>query len=75
MAVEIVHVDSYTALSNYNFHGLSPGTDSIPCTENPTNNQDWVFASKKYQLSALWLLVISLDCNFSNVCDYLAVMN
>jgi len=37
---------AYNILANYNFHGLSAGTTTIPCTQDPTNNQNWNFASE-----------------------------
>ena len=45
---QVVQVDCHNNLSNYDFHGLGSGTSSIPCTEDPTNNHDWVFSSKLF---------------------------
>ena len=43
---QALHTVSSTMMSNYDFHGLSSGTTSIPCTVNPSGNVDWVFQSK-----------------------------
>ena len=40
---------SFTALANYNFYGLSPGTTKIPCTIDSASNIEWEFAGKKFE--------------------------
>ena len=45
--------NTYNTLANYNFHGLSAGTTTIPCTEDPTTNQNWNFVGKYNSYSHL----------------------
>ena len=54
MAAQIGHVGSYNTLANYDFHGLNAGTTSIPCTVDPTNNNNWNFVSK-YIAASIYL--------------------
>ena len=62
LAIQPSCVNLQTVYASYNFHGLSPGTTSVPCATDPTVNLDWTFPSKKQQ--SILFLMSSLSTNY-----------
>ena len=43
LLLTIKYTDSYTAISQYNFYGLSAATTQVQCEIDPVNNPVWNF--------------------------------
>ena len=61
MLAQIGHAQTYETLANYNFHGMSAGTNTIPCTIDSLDNHDWEFVSKS---QASLLVAVSINFYF-----------